>query len=132
MKSPEYLAALKAELQTPQYAGKSHDDIERLLIDPTRDVDNSVVAGDQLFDLLDVDEYLSVTDAAKRAVLTDLLRHGIKPNSPSGRKVLAYLFGVGSKTDKNLDKLKKRKGSRWEEIGLPSPPNTSDIADALR
>lgn len=134
---PNQLAAWRSELENDPaglgYAGKSHEEIERLLESVERDVDNDrKISGDELFELLDTDEYLAVVDANKRAVLSDLLRLGaVNPASKGFRKAIDTVFGAQSKTAKNLDKLKKRKGNRWEELALPKP-DVSDIANALR
>jgi|SRR6185503_7128761 len=120
------------------YLGKTHAEIEKLLLTTERDVDNDQeLKTGRLFEQLDPVEYLAVSDgtvgnAAKRVVLTDLLRLGdINPAAKVFRKAIDFVFGSTSETAKNLNKLKKRKGRRWEELGLPKP-DTSDIANSLK
>jgi hypothetical protein len=131
--TPEQLASLKTELTNdPQvigYAGKSHDEIARLINRPSRTLDAETLSSGMLVGCIDRVEFAALP-AADKQYLNLFVTAGDVPMSNNVRQALRALFPAGSDTRAKINQATRRSGSRAEELGL-GRVTESDVADAL-
>lgn len=133
----EQLAALKAEIVSDPsgrgYAGKSHEDIAKMLRRADRTVDAET---------LDIGLFAASITKADRAAMSsadrDYLGFIVSVNSPTLpltptlKAEIASLFQSRPNSRARIVEAQRRNGSRLDELGLPNHITESDVADVLR
>ena len=129
------LVALKAEIETdPEslgYAGKTHEEIAKLLNRPDREADQELISGGQIAATIHQDDYNGLSQSDRRYLELVVGSGGDIPNRQPLRGQLRGLFPQGSDTDQKIQRLLKRPGSRADELGL-GRVTPSDVANAMR
>lgn len=136
------LLALRTELNTDPaaigYAGKSHEEIARLINDGSKRSidDDSDRPTWQLWQCFEPSELLTLAADAVTPQKFKLLQllcslPSINPSAARLRPTIVNIFGTGSQSLSRFTAWAKRQGSRAEELKL-GRVTESDVADALR